>query len=64
MSVYNSNSTSAFLSMFTMPILVLIKSELDQAHIFQYTCWKDFEIHLHIIMQHFERKNHDNHRDF
>ena len=44
-----------------MLILVLIKSELYQAHIFQRICSENFQIHLQVIAHHFELTNHDNH---
>ena len=43
---------------------VLKKSEPDQAHIFQYTFWKNFELHLQVVACCFERTNHDTHLDF
>ena len=46
-----------------MLILVLIKSELDQVHIFLYTCCGNFQIHLQVIMYRSERINHDTHLD-
>ena len=46
----------SFLSMLAMLILVLIKYELNEAHIFQ--------IHLQAIVCHFERTNRDTHLDF
>ena len=47
-----------------MLILVLIKSELDEAHTFQYACCENFQIHLQVIMCHFEQTNHDTRLDF
>ena len=43
---------------------VLIKNEVDETHIFQYTCYENFQTHLQIIMYQFERKKHDIHLDF
>ena len=47
-----------------MLILVLVKSELDQAHTFQYTSCENFQIHLQVIVYHFEPTNHDTNLDF
>ena len=47
-----------------MLILILVKSELNQAHRFQYTCWENFQVHLQLITYHYERTNHDTHLDF
>ena len=57
--VNNSNSTCVFL----MLILMLIKNELDQAHILQYIYFKRLQTHLQVIVYHFEHADHDiNHR--
>ena len=49
----------SFLRMLAMLILVLIKRGLCQAHIFECTCCKNFQIHLQMSMCYFERINHD-----
>ena len=43
-----------------MLILVQKENEEDQAHIFQETYFKSFQIHQLTIMYHFEHINHDN----
>ena len=43
-----------------MLILVQKENEQDQAHIFQETYFKSFQIHQLTIMYHFEHINHDN----
>ena len=63
-SVNNSNPASVFLSTCAMLILVMIKSEPYQAHIFQYTYCENFRIHMRVIMCHFEHANHDTHLEF
>ena len=47
-----------------MLILVLIETEQDQVYMFQYICFKSFQINLLVITYHFEHTNHDNHLDF
>ena len=62
-SVNNSYSTSVFLNMFAMLILVPIKIKLNQVHVFQYIYFESFQIHLQVIIHHFECTNHDIHLD-
>ena len=40
------------------------KNEQDQVYIFQYIYFESFQIHLQVIMYHFERTSHDTHLDF
>ena len=47
-----------------MLILMLVKIELDQAHIFQYIFFENFQTDLQVIPFNFERTNHDIHLDF
>ena len=47
-----------------MIILVLKKSELDQAHTFQYSYCENFQIHLQVIAYSSKRANNDTHLNF
>ena len=62
-SVNNSNSTPVFFKHACHANPGAEKSELDQAHVFQYICCKNFQIHLQVITYRFKRTNHDNHQD-
>ena len=53
-----------FWNMLAMLILVLIKNELNQAHIVQYICLESFQIHLQVIIYHFERTSPNVHLHF
>ena len=53
----------SFLGSLAMLILVLLKSELDQGHIFHYTSCKDFQVHLQVMCC-FEHTSYDNNQDF
>ena len=63
-SVNNSNSTSAFFKHGRYATRGAGKSELDQAHLLQYTYCENFQIYLQAITCHFEGKNYDTHLDF
>ena len=47
-----------------MLIELLIKNELDQAHIFQYFYFESFQKNLQVTMYRFEYIYHDNNQDF
>ena len=47
-----------------MLIMVQLINKLDQVHIFQCIYFGRFQIHLQVIMYHFERTNYGIHLDF
>ena len=59
-----SNLFQSFPNMLAMLIMVLLKSEQNQVHVFQYICLKSFQIQQPIIMYHFESTSHNNHLNF
>ena len=59
-----SNLFQSFPNMLAMLIMVLLKSEQNQVHVFQYICLKSFQIQQPIIMYHFESTSHKNHLNF
>ena len=61
MSVNISNFTLFFFEQACHANLVQTRNERDQVHIFQYTCFESFQIHLQAIMYRFEHTSHDNH---
>ena len=63
-SVNNSNSTSAFFKHASHPNPGTEKNELNQAHIFQYIYYENFQIHLQEIMCYFEWIDHNKSLDF
>ena len=58
------HASHCYSSILSILILLLKKRELDEGHIFLYSCCKSFQIHINGLVSCFERIDHYTHLDF